>query len=128
MAADSPEVKAVFEQLNLQVKDAELVFGALDSAGNGALSVEEFVKGCQDLASPAKTLELVCMRHEQQLAIEARDHRDQRVEALLQIVGEQLAGLQTQKREEEGSPAGLPWPSLDLPPGMVLEENHEAEV
>lgn len=54
----SDEVKHIFNQLGLDTVDAAKFFAILDTDGNSALEIEEFVMGCLRFKSKGETIDI----------------------------------------------------------------------
>jgi voltage-gated sodium channel len=50
-----------FKAVDLSSKDAEQLFRLLDSDGSGAISIEEFVRGCLRLRGPARSIDMASL-------------------------------------------------------------------
>lgn len=90
LSVDTPQIQSVFTQLDLPVKDAEWIFEILDESGDGNLSIEEFVKGCQALASPPKMIDLHAMKVDHEKARAETRKQRAKVESLLRMINDKL--------------------------------------
>lgn len=59
LASDTPEIQAVFTDLDLPLQQQDKIFEALGTCSeHDSISIEEFVCGCQAMSSPAKTYDV----------------------------------------------------------------------
>merc|ERR1712085_207072 len=55
---EDDRVKAYFQTLNLDIRQAHILFKLLDCNDNGEVGIEEFIDGCLRLRGQAKSLDL----------------------------------------------------------------------
>jgi len=62
---DRREIRAFFEALDVEAKDAWTLFKLMDVSGNGDLDASEFVDGCMRLKGPARSIDVSLLLQEQ---------------------------------------------------------------
>jgi len=62
---DRREIRAFFQALDVEAKDAWTLFKLMDVSGNGDLDASEFVDGCMRLKGPARSIDVSLLLQEQ---------------------------------------------------------------
>lgn len=72
---DTPQMRAYFKSVDLDVSEAKALFKLLDTGDTGAINVEEFINGCLRLRGTARAIDLATL-----MSQTTRMHRQWRVQ------------------------------------------------
>ncbi|CAK9056762.1 unnamed protein product [Durusdinium trenchii] len=100
---NSPEVRAYFEALGLDVWDAWSFFKLLDSDGGGSVDVEEFFMGCLRFRGSAKAMDVGKVIQDQASLMKHQSRFQKIMEVELRRLQLQLSELQTSLHRDGGS-------------------------
>lgn len=92
LASETLEIEALFQQLELPIKQVDNIFEAKNKTASGdcSLSVEEFVKSAQLISSPARMYDLLGMHAENARALTHIKDSQAKVESALSRINQML--------------------------------------
>merc|ERR1712032_234998 len=95
--SDTPAVKMLFEQMEMDVAMAQGVFHLLDWDESGEISLREFLGGCLKLCGPARSLDVVLLMRESQ-------HMCSRLDRLMGMIANSVVNFEDDDETEESMP------------------------
>lgn len=96
-ALEMPDMKEVFEQIDIDISEANRLFHLLDMDDNGRIEAEEFIAGCSRLRGPAKALDLTMLMKENGLFTNDFYRHARSMEQTLTWMSELLTNLYQQR-------------------------------